>query len=364
VSAQRGGRGWKGSDAKPLRFGTLVALVRAEMRIHPCLPALAFLVACAPAAAGPSAAAADTSVDVSVADARSDADADIDASACAVDDVSPGTHTYACDGMTHDVTLPPACTTRGACGLVVDVRGWTMDGAMEDANTDMRALGAKYGYVVVQPNAQPGDAGALGAMWESGLDDDRLYRLIEAVIAAVGIDAARVHLMGFSDGGMVTFRFLCQHAEMFASVAPAAAGGTAAQEDGEEGCTFTNGDGPRVPVPVLYMQGTKDPFVSFAEIAVPQRDAMIAWWGMGAGTVVEQGSGFVRTRYDGPGGALLEFLQHDYASAQAVLEGHCYPGSTDPGDAPGQLFSFACTPPDGFTWGDEVMQFFMAHEGR
>jgi hypothetical protein len=36
-------------------------------------------------------------------------------------------------------------------------------------------------------------------------------------------------------------------------------------------------------------------------------------------------------------------------------------GSTDPGGLTGQLFSFKCEQPASFTWGDEVMKFFVAH---
>jgi len=37
-------------------------------------------------------------------------------------------------------------------------------------------------------------------------------------------------------------------------------------------------------------------------------------------------------------------------------------GSNDlDGGAPGQLFGFACQPPNSFVWGDEVMKFFLAH---
>jgi hypothetical protein len=111
------------------------------------------------------------------------------------------------------------------------------------------------------------------------------------------------------------------------------------------------------------MQGTKDPLVPFTTVGVPQRDAMVAFWGMGAGTVVEQGAGFVRTRYESPNGNTFDFLQHDYASTITFLGGHCFPGSTDPGTQPGQAFPFGCAPPDAFAWGEEVIQFFKAHEG-
>jgi len=36
--------------------------------------------------------------------------------------------------------------------------------------------------------------------------------------------------------------------------------------------------------------------------------------------------------------------------------GHCFPGSTDPGTQPGQLFSFKCQQPASFVWGTEARE--------
>jgi hypothetical protein len=43
------------------------------------------------------------------------------------------------------------------------------------------------------------------------------------------------------------------------------------------------------------------------------------------------------------------------------LEGHCHPGSHDPGDASGQLFPFGCLGNHAFAWGERAMEFFLAH---
>jgi len=182
-------------------------------------------------------------------------------------------------------------------------------------------------------------------------DDDKIYVFIKSAIATLGIPANRVHFTGFSDGGEMTFRFTCAHAEMFASVAAAAA----------VGC-FQAGQTPSRQIPMLFMNGTKDALVDFQTSAIPQRDAIIATWNMGPGTVIAQGSGYMRTRYTSPGGNVFEFLQHDYAADNAILVGHCYPGSTDPGTEAGQLFPFGCVPPNELSWGVEVIKFFMAHE--
>ena len=77
-------------------------------------------------------------------------------------------------------------------------------------------------------------------------------------------------------------------------------------------------------------------------------------------SVVESDSSHQWTRYKNAKGTVFEFIQHDYTGV-ALLGGHCYPGSTDPGGETGQLFSFKCDQTAAFNWGEAVMQFFLAH---
>ena len=109
------------------------------------------------------------------------------------------------------------------------------------------------------------------------------------------------------------------------------------------------------------MHGIQDPLVSFTFTAIPQRNDILSGWSMGPGTVIAGDSTFTRTRYLSAQGTVFEFIQHDYASPITILAGHCYPGSTDPGNVPGQLMPFGCAPPDSFDWGAEAMKFFLAH---
>jgi pimeloyl-ACP methyl ester carboxylesterase len=266
-----------------------------------------------------------------------------------IDDVSVGHHVYTCSGIKMDVEIPPECAAPRACGLVVDSHGLTMDAQMEDDNTNMRALGIKYGFIVVQPNANPAPP---FSSWTATTDDPVLFAFISTAISALAVDPGRIHMTGFSDGGEATWRFLCAHADLFASVAAAAG----------QGCAFTGADTPSREIPVLYMHGTRDALVDFQSVAIPLRDAVVAGWSMGTPTTVAQGSGYVRTQWTSANGTVFEFLQHDYAAAETILGGHCFPGSTDPGNQTGQLFSLACVAPNAFTWGEEVMKFFVAHD--
>jgi hypothetical protein len=70
---------------------------------------------------------------------------------------------------------------------------------------------------------------------------------------------------------------------------------------------------------------------------------------------------YTRTRWTNPRGVTFELIEHDYASSNTLVGGHCFPGSDDPGGLAGQVASFACAKPSAFVWGEVVMQFFLAH---
>lgn len=270
-----------------------------------------------------------------------------------VSDVSAGKHDFACNGIRHLVSVPDACLAH-ACGLVVDVHGGTMDAAMEDHNTDMAALGTKAGYLVVQPSA-------FGNNWNPGVDDDKIAGFMQDMFAAFHVDRDRVHMMGFSQGGFMTWRFVCKHADWFASVSPGGAGTTVPLSPA--GCAFSGAEMPGAEVSILHLAGTKDAFVPIAS-QQQQRDTVVAAWSMPAPNL-EEGPGFRRSRYASPAGTVYEYLEHDYETDAAffvAIKGHCYPGSTDYApQVPGQLMGFGCKGDNAFHWGQEAIRFFVEH---
>ena len=201
----------------------------------------------------------------------------------------------------------------------------------------------------MQPNAVPGPP---LSSWTPGTDDAKVFAVLETVAEVFHIDPDRIHFTGFSQGGAMTWRMLCNHADVLASVGP-----------GAEADCFTGGAEPSREVPIVFLAGTKDALVNFASISVPQRDAVVAAWNMGKGKQIAGGSDWKRTRYTSPKGTVFEFVQHDWAAGSCLIPivGHCFPGSDDPGKVPGQACSFACIPPNAFTWGEELLDFFDAH---
>ena len=91
--------------------------------------------------------------------------------------------------------------------MVVDVHGATMTGEMENNNTSMREIGGGNGYVVIQPSAPT-------RFWLEE-HDPQVVGLVDAAVDALGADRERVHLMGFSDGGMMTWQILCSGTDLF-----------------------------------------------------------------------------------------------------------------------------------------------------
>ena len=280
-----------------------------------------------------------------------------------------GHSSYTCDGHAFDVEVPAQCLT-GGCGIILDVHGLTMSGPMEDANTELRMRGSAAGFVVIQPSATPAPP---QASWSAD-DEPKVFDILTRAIAVYAIDPDRVHMTGFSQGGFMTWRFVCAHADVLASVAPAAAASNCASAGGagpvQAACSFTGAEMPSRKLSILYMHGRADEnYIPFS-CAQPQVDAIASAWGLHADGVVASGAGYTRTRWrDAAIDVEVELLAHDYTSTAQVpfvsaseLQGHCFPGSNDPGNQPGQLFSFRCEQPAAFTWGDEVVKFFLAHE--
>jgi pimeloyl-ACP methyl ester carboxylesterase len=260
-----------------------------------------------------------------------------------VTDVSAGHHVFTCDTIGYDVEISPACAA-GGCGLILDMHGFTMNAGSEDKGTNMRVLGPQHGYVVVQPTA-PGNPPS----WDQPTHIPKVFAFISDVAAALVTDPKRAHSMGFSQGGGMTWRMICAHADFFASAAPLS---------GLTGCEFTAPNVPSREVPVLQVHGHKDNVLNFATYAIPQRDAALKYWTDGAGAAFQMDATHTATRYLSPGGTPFEFWEHDFSAGSVIIGGHCFPGGSDVGVSP---FQFGCADMNTFVVGELAMQFFLDH---
>lgn len=248
-----------------------------------------------------------------------------------------GHQTFSCpEGVEAEVEVSAACLS-GGCGVIADVHGYTMTADQLDQHTRMRALAPPRGYVVVQPSA-PGTIPS----WGTGEHDDVVWDLIEATAEVFDADPDRIHVTGFSQGGMMSFRQLCAHADRLASVAPVAGGGC-----------FDGSGTPAVEVPILYIHGHGDPIVSWSLVAVPQRDAVLAAWDFGPPEVIASGAHYTATRWTTTAGTRFELWEHDYTTGDLVTAGHCLPGPDD-------NLTFRCDASE-FDEATAVLDFFDAH---
>jgi predicted esterase len=255
-----------------------------------------------------------------------------------------------CNGVVFDLSLTDKCA-RGGCGLIFDVHGWTMTGEFEDVNTGLARLGRENDFVVVQPNANnpPGDT---MPSWYGGVYIMDVHAIVldflKQAMEAFAIDPARVHFTGLSQGGAMTWHFICNQPDLIASAAPIGSSG---------GSCF--GPGAANPdVPVLYCHGRRDALSSFVS-ARATADTIVA--GMGSGAVSEvlsQDAKHTWTRWTAVDGRLFEFIEHDYVGL-AGLDGHCIPGSFGEGTGDPAYSLYGCYDTDwAFRWGEAVIEFF------
>jgi polyhydroxybutyrate depolymerase len=226
-----------------------------------------------------------------------------------------------------------------------------------DGHIKMRELGEQNGYVVVAPTGPPFGGGLDGSTWES-TNDAELVAIVEQFRDVFRVDAKRIHVTGFSRGGFVTWRLLCDHADLFASAGPAGAGFGGGF--GEQTC-FTQGRAPSRSIPIIFLMGRTDVSVGYQNM-VSIRDAAIAEYGATGPTTVTSDSDFRHDRWTA-NGTVIETFDHAYETVGdgpwASARGHCIAGSTTDPYAP--QYAIPCVLPNAFTWGEEVMAFFQAH---
>jgi polyhydroxybutyrate depolymerase len=210
------------------------------------------------------------------------------------------THTTVWNGLTrtYEVYTPPVLQT--SLAMVMVLHGTTVAAENDPPLTVYHAMGWDQladtnGFLVIQPIStwKPIPSTKTGGVffWESfGTDtyfptppDDSgfLANLAAELAASHGVDAARVFVMGFSSGGMMTQRMCIEHADLFAACAPL----SGPVWIGNSGVVLPQ---PAQPVSVLEMHGDADTTIPYCggtfsgwgegNLDVPSVDVDVNYW--------------------------------------------------------------------------------------
>jgi polyhydroxybutyrate depolymerase len=171
-------------------------------------------------------------------------------------------------GLEREYTISrPAAP--GPRPTVVVLHGTWQSGQIMLKTTGLEPLVDREGLVAVYPNGiatQWNDGRAAAAMW-GPRDDVAFLRTLVAHLVRTGVsDPQRVYVLGFSNGGMMALRMMCEATDVFAA---AAVIGASLPEEVAPGCK------PTQPTPTLLMNGTEDPFVPYAGGQVVMRGGVV-----------------------------------------------------------------------------------------
>jgi polyhydroxybutyrate depolymerase len=161
-------------------------------------------------------------------------------------------HLLTNQGVREAVVLP---SQQGPAPTIVVLHGALSTAAWTAQHSGFAETAAAHRFTAVFPQGirkQWNDGREARA---AGIDDvGFLQRLVGALVGRRITDPARVYIAGISNGGMMTFRMLCEASELFAGAATIIANMPA-----RVGAHCQ----PRKPLPVVMFNGTADPLVPY-----------------------------------------------------------------------------------------------------
>ncbi len=143
------------------------------------------------------------------------------------------------------------------------LHGYSVDGEVEELYLQLAPFADQNGFLYAHPDGTIDSTGnyfwnATDACcnYDGSTVDDSAYlsSVITQIEAAYSVDPKRVYLMGHSNGGFMSYRMACDHADQIAAIASLA--GAMWEDTGK--CE------PSSPVSVLEIHGTADTEVLYA----------------------------------------------------------------------------------------------------
>jgi polyhydroxybutyrate depolymerase len=166
------------------------------------------------------------------------------------------------DGRPYSVFVPSGYDASTPTPLVLLLHGYTASGNIQELYFQIQPLAEERGFLYVHPDGLKDTAGnqywnatdACCDIGNSGVDDSAYLRsIIDEVKATYNVDPKRVFLMGHSNGGFMSYRMACDHADAIAAIASLA------------GATYSDATKckPTEPVSVLQIHGTLDATIAY-----------------------------------------------------------------------------------------------------
>jgi polyhydroxybutyrate depolymerase len=160
------------------------------------------------------------------------------------------------------VRLPPSYVDGEPMPLVVLLHGYTASGSVQEKYLRIAPEADRRGFVYAYPDGTVDrtDKRFWNAtdtccdLYQTGVDDSKYLRdVIDTLKRTYSIDARRIYLIGHSNGGFMSFRMACDHADTVTAIATLA------------GSTWNDISRckPSAPVSVLAIHGTADRTILF-----------------------------------------------------------------------------------------------------
>jgi polyhydroxybutyrate depolymerase len=156
----------------------------------------------------------------------------------------------------------PTPGSSGPAPLILLLHGYTSNSAEVQEYLRLGRVAADRGFVFAAPDGTVDSDGnqywnatdACCDLDQAGVDDaGYLADLIDEIKAVANIDPKRIYVVGHSNGGFMSHRMACEHADVLAAIVSVA------------GATFVDPDDcrPSEPVAVLQIHGSADETIAY-----------------------------------------------------------------------------------------------------
>ncbi len=172
-------------------------------------------------------------------------------------------------GRPATLFVPPVYDPGTPAPLIVLLHGYGANGAGQDAYMGFSAIANTHGFLLLLPDGllDPTSrrfwnaTNACCNFFASTTDDSAYIRgLIDETRAQYTVDERRIYVTGHSNGGFMSYRMACDHADVVAAIASMAG----ATYDDPAACS------PSEPVHVLQIHGTADATILYPGGALNQ----------------------------------------------------------------------------------------------